>query len=249
MAFDFNAIFANLFGTGNVEVSGGGTEQVGSANLLSPEQQQLLSTLVGGIQNTPVGVPVAGESPLQQLGFEGLQNAAQSPVLAGSFNQSGDVLNDLLAKFDPASTTDFFNKSIRDPSLRTFEQDIIPLIQESFADQGENSGLNRSFERAGGNLASDLSAQLSTLLFNTEQATQNRRLSTLPLAQNFRQEPLDFFNNLLSAGGEQRGIEQEQLNAQFIHPFERFLPLALQTQGTAPIVQSTPFTTQNTGIF
>lgn len=249
MAFDINEFLTQIFGTGDPTVSGGGTT-VQYADLLNPNQQGLLDDLVNLVRGGGVGVDVAGASPLQGLGFAGLGGIVENPNIVNSFNQSRDTISDLLQPFDPASTTNFFEKSVRDPALRIFEQDIIPQIQESFAgmNAGQSSGLNRALARAGGNLTSDLSSQLNQLLFSTEQQNNVNRLNALPLAQQFRQQPIDYFSNLIGAGGIQRGIEQEQLAGQYISPFERFLAPALQTQGQFPIVNRSPFVVGTEGL-
>ncbi len=250
MAIDINAILQSLFGTGGQEVGGGGAAQVGSANLVSPEQQELLSKLVGMISGTPMGVDVAGASPLQNLAFGGAEKFINDPAMADSYAQSGGAISDLLGEFDPQSTTDYFNQAIKAPALQTFEQDIIPMIQESFAGigAGSSSGLNLTLGKEGSNLASDLSSQLATLLFNTENQTNMNRLNALGQASQFRQQPFDIMNTLAGLGDAQRGIETEQILGGYTHPYERFLNPALQTQGTAPIVQQNPFTVTNTGL-
>ena len=188
--------------------------QTGTAQTMTPQQQATLnwamSQMRGGVPGY-TGQTTAGAAPLQTQTFDLI-----SQILGGG-GQVGagqDALADLLKPFDPTSTNQYFQQSVQAPALRTWEQDILPKIRESFIGQnaGSSSAANRAIASSGSDLASNLSSTLGNLLFQSEQSALGRRQSAidqiLPM--------LTGQANLgLSAGGAQQGINQNQLTGAY----------------------------------
>jgi hypothetical protein len=85
-------------------------------------------------------------------------------------------LSDIFGEFDPQATQDFFQKSVADPSMRNFQQQVIPGIQQSFADQGPSSGLYNSLATAGRDLSENLSSTLAQYMYQAQNQNQQNRI-------------------------------------------------------------------------
>jgi len=251
-------------------------QQVGTAQNLTTQQGDLLRMLLGqtleGVQEGPgifPGETVAGVSPVQSQAFGSVQNLlsggvpqanqALESVLGGTQQVPGavDVQGPTQTAFDPQATQDFFQQSLLDPAMKAFEEDIIPRIQESFIGQnaGRSGAANRAVAGAGADLASDLSAQLGSILFQSREAQTGREFGAgesfaerSRLAQEsaagreFGAGQSDLNRILqsimpalaaelgpaelgLTAGAQQRGIAQEQLGGEQLK-FQQQQPFA-----------------------
>ena len=229
-------------------------KQIGNAPTLTPGQTDLLdqlTTLLGGElgQPGPVfgGQTVAGPSSIQDQLFGATGDLFGQGGLFGTGEQA---LQTSLADFDPQATTDFFNTSIRDPALKGFQEDILPMIQESFIGQnaGRSGAANRAIAGAGADVQQGLDAQLAQLLFSGQESSLNRQ-------QAGGQNLLNSIFGAGTMGGEtQRGIEtqglqdifrQFQEGQSFNNPALSFLNTAFGTKAFEPIVQGP---TQQSGL-
>ena len=225
---------------------GGGSSDPEQVPKLLPEQEQLLRSLISEISPgqsiTPYGGQrVAGTSGLQDTAFNlaqgyapgvqaGFQATSQfDPTQAGQFlDQGQESLTAALAPFDPASATDFWQTSLVDPATKTFREDIIPSIAERgvrSAGTSDSGPMQRELARAGGDLASNLSAQLGGLLYSGQQSQIGRQLPGAQLAGQLAGVPGDVasqgqqlsslgLGQLAGMGGEQRNINQQGITAE-----------------------------------
>jgi hypothetical protein len=117
---------------------GSKAKQVGKAQLMSPQQQQALNSLLGA-----------------NLG--GAQSA----------------FGNLLQGYDE----DMFQKGVVDPSMRTYQQQILPSIQERFVDAnaGSSSALNQALTQSAGDLSNLLAGQR----INLQQSMAGQQLGGL----------------------------------------------------------------------
>jgi len=103
-------------------------------------------------------------SPEQQQLF---QSVMQS--LMGEDGQ----FSDMFGQFNPEEAADVFQQGVANPAMRNFNQQVIPGIQQAFADQGASSGLNNSLATAGRDLSENLSSQLA-MFINQQKMNQNQ---------------------------------------------------------------------------
>ncbi len=68
-----------------------------------------------------------------------------------------------------------FNKGVRDPALKNFEETILPMLQEKFIGNGQlgGSGQRDAFGKAG----SDLQSKLAELLYGAQQQQKQNQVS------------------------------------------------------------------------
>lgn len=78
-------------------------------------------------------------------------------------------LADIFGEFDEGA----FNQGVRDPALKDFEENVLPMLQEKFI--GNNQVLSSAFGRDQLKAGSELQSKLAQLLYQArEQQKQNR---------------------------------------------------------------------------
>lgn len=94
---------------------------------------------------------------------------------------ANQALLSLLEGYDANQLMDFYQKGLVDPSLRTYEQQILPSIQQRFEDAnaGSSSALNQALAQSATSLSSDLSGQLAKLLYQGRQDASRNQLGAL----------------------------------------------------------------------
>jgi len=199
--------------------SSGGSTTKGPS--FTKQQKQLLNQLIDTI-SPQLGVGVESyEGPLVAQPTEALSNifsqtgkqATDLSSGAGYYAPaaaSGDVLQSLMKDFDPASTTDYWEKSIKAPAMDTWTKEILPQILESYGGRNasSSSGMGTALAKSGETLTTNLGAQLQELLFNTEQAQKQTQLSATGQAQNLASLPGTTLSQLLEPAGQEYNIEQ-----------------------------------------
>lgn len=87
----------------------------------------------------------------------------------------------LLQGFDPTQLNDFYQKSLVDPTLQNYNEQVLPAIQQRFGDAnaGSSSALNQALAKSATDLSSNLSGQLSGLLYQGQQQGSQNQLSAL----------------------------------------------------------------------
>ncbi len=199
---------------------------------------------------TVAGTPTSLQTGFDQIAGFGEPAGAFGQTSLKTLNQGSNTLQDLMKSFDPQATTNFFNQSVAAPAIRNFQRNIVPGISERFAGKNalKSGAFGQSLATAGADLTSDLSAQLGALLFNTENATNDRRLSATQTAGHQALLPQQILSALFGSGGVERGIEQEGLTDDqrrfdqtqpFANPALQFLGTILGTQAFQPVVTQT----------
>jgi hypothetical protein len=127
---------------------GGKKASIQQVSTITPEQQQLLQSLIGKIQG-------------------GGYDMQQNPL----YQQSTTALQPAMQGFDLTRTTEAFQKQVADPALQQFQQNILPMIQERYISQGagDSSSVRRQMTQAGVDLQKNLSGQLAGALQQGEQ--------------------------------------------------------------------------------
>ncbi len=117
---------------------GSNAKQVGKAQLMSPEQQKFLNSLISG-----VGGDVQGAFP----------------GLLQGYNE------------------DTFQKGVVDPAMKTYEQQILPGIEQRFTDA--NAGSSSALTQALAQSSNDLSNTLAGQRIGYQQMAGNQQLGAL----------------------------------------------------------------------
>ncbi len=223
---------------------------LGNVDTLLPGQKNnliALNNLLSGQMGLGVepyqGQTAPGTSPLQQQAFDLVTQLIQGE---GSFGAGQDALDGLLADFDPASSTEYWESAVRDPMVDTWEDDILPQVQEHFISRnaGSSGAANRAVAQSGADLAADLSSTLAQTLYAAEQGHLDRQSQAIPQALDYSQGAID---QSLQAGGVQRDITGDQLlellqKWTYEQPYNNpwlsgYSSLAMNTQAFQPVVQ------------
>lgn len=141
----------------------------------------------------------------EQRYFDFVNNLAQNKTFSNLL--SGEVPYEI----GPEWAENYYEKGIRDPALREYEEVVLPQLRESYAGPGYwGSARARAETSAAGDLASELSARKSKLLYDEELARRSAIESAysrvLPTTQFYTDE-------MQEAGALQRQIEQEKVLA------------------------------------
>lgn len=216
------------------------------------------------------GQMVPGASPIQEMGFgmagglgpmvTGPQQYFQQmlgqvePGMAGrGMGMAEGGLQDMLAPFDPAAATEFWETAHKRPAMEMWREDIMPAIMEKgvrTAGTSDSGPMQKELARSGEDLATGLSGQLANLLYSGQQAQMGRQQTGVNQAMQLAGMPsnimqgagqvggmgTDILSQMLNMGGMQRGIEGEQLQEpyakwQFSQPYNN--PYLSQFLGTA----------------
>ena len=149
------------------------------------------------------GTYTPGVSSLQQGGFDAIQSMLGG---GGAYGMGGEALNRILggtpeeslaAKMGPTGTSaagvmgptgggfnkesamDAWTKSVKDPAMQTWQNEMIPKILEPFVGAGGlNSGAaRRAVAESGRNLNTDITGKLADMLYQGEQAGAGREFA------------------------------------------------------------------------
>lgn len=143
---------------------------------LSPQQQDILKQLLGGISGPAANAGslfnynVQNSQPYQE-GYGGVQSS--------------------LAPFDPTSAQNAFQSNVADPTIRDFQERILPTLQQSYISQGagRSSGFEGTAASQGRRLMESLGAQRQAALNQQEQQSLNRNLQGSQMALNYANAP------------------------------------------------------------
>ena len=209
--------------------SSGGSTSKGEE--YTKEQKGLLNKLISTISpqvgqgvEAYGGPLVADPTAVQSQIFSGTSGAASDLASGGGYfapaAASGDVLQNLMKEFNPASTTEYWEKSIKAPEMDTWTKEILPQILESYGGRNasSSSGMGTSLAKSGETLATNLGAQLQDLLFKSEQAQKGTQLSAAGQAQNLASIPGNMLNQLLTPATSEYDIAQNKV----IEPYTKW---------------------------
>lgn len=91
--------------------------------------------------------------------------------------QAGSAYNEFLQPYDPAQYEDIFKKSVVDPTMQQYNQQIIPGIQQRFVDA--NAGSSSALNQALGQSANDIGTLLGGQYGNFFNQQQQNKLNAL----------------------------------------------------------------------
>jgi len=236
--------------------SSGGSEQESQAK--TKEQEKWLNNLLSLYGPTAgQGADIFPESrvtpfsALQEKAITGAENFADyfaEPQQAGTplFEETGTAVKGLLAGETGAKplggqdVEDYFKGAIHDPTMKTFREETIPGIAESFAGPGFfGSARSQEQSKAYQDVGERLGAQRTALEWDVlgrnqqiEEAKAGRTLATLPGAMAYGQVPAQEIKNNLNIAAQKIGglnqifgfgqAEQTQAQAELQDEIMRF---------------------------
>lgn len=155
----------------------------------------------------PVGRFVPGPSSEEQ------DVLGQIQELLGAFSPGGQFFNQLTSTFtdQPVDFEDYFLRTVRDPLLKTFREEIQPGIGRRFGGQFYGSERRLAEESAMEDLLDALAQGRTTLAFGTAEAQRNRAIEALGMAPNLMQP----FGLGLEALGLPRRLETAEREAEY----------------------------------
>lgn len=112
---------------------------------------------------------------------------------------------DIYGQFNPEQYGDMFNRGVREPAMRQWEQQIMPSIMQGHADQGNSSAMNNALAFAGSNLTNDLGAQESNFMNQWMMQNQQNRMQGVNQLQGMQP-----YQTYVQGGGE--GLVNSVLN-------------------------------------
>jgi hypothetical protein len=191
---------------------------------LTQSQMDLLKQLSGqvagqvgeGVEPYP-GEMAAGESELQQGLFDILnkQVGGQGGTLEQML-QSGQQMVTQDDTFDQGAAREYWQQSFVEPTRQNFYEETMPELREQFAGQGalSSGGFNRAVADAAADMETQLGGKLGEILYQGRQDFQDRQMQQQQLGLSTLDQALNEVNALMQAGQQQRGIEQQGLEAQ-----------------------------------
>ena len=201
-----------------------GSPRIDQAPTMTAEQQGLLKQLnelmsgqLGQGIDPYQGDLTAPASPLQnqawgqisQLLSGGTQSdtsrQAIDRILQGTTNVPGavDVEGYDVGEFDPTAIQTWYQDALVNPAMSTWEQSVVPQVQEKFIGQnaGSSGAANRAIAGSAENMMTGLNAQLANALFGEKQAFDTREFAAgMDKAGKQFQSETDFVNRLFSSG-------------------------------------------------
>lgn len=190
---------------------------------LSPEQKKLANEVLLPLLTRALQTSIS-PSALESTSLAGLEDFAMQLVGGGvagaeTAGTARGALEGILTQ-GPQDFEDFFQRTVQEPALESFERDIIPTIRERFAPQFFGGERREAEARATEDLLTQLTRARSGLAFQTQQAGQQNLLSALGLAPSLigaEQAPqAQLLTQLLGAGitGRQSIAAEEQRRIQ-----------------------------------
>jgi hypothetical protein len=199
---------------------------------LSPQQQNSLEALLNqlttgsgaGEERRFSGDVNVAPSDLSQLSLAGLEERA---LALSDPNRESDIFNastDTLLKLldfegQQAGVDEFFNTTVRDPALKSFEETVLPAIGRDFG--GSNffgSERQQADAEAREDLLTGLTRSRADISFRADQANRDRALSALGIAPGIDAVGRGDTNELLSllqAGEGQTGLAERNVSREF----------------------------------
>lgn len=113
---------------------------------------------------------------------------------------------------------EWLQNAVAEPALRNWRQDVIPGITEQFAgmDAFDSGATRRAISESGADLMSDIDAILANTLFQERRAWEQRKERALPMMMEWEEQPLEWLNVAAPMSQIGRGVEQDQLSADYM---------------------------------
>lgn len=187
----------------------GGSKSTSSAETLSrlsPGQEGLLNEnllpFLKGEGNLP-----RERTPFQGMSLQALEDLVQKRA-SGEIAPASDILRGIIDQ-GPQDFEDFFTRTVQDPALERFQEDVLPGISRKFSSSFYGSERREADQRAQEEFIDSLMKARSGLAFKTEEAQRDRALRAAGLLpQSEGQDIQNIFTGLRA----EQFPEQQQIN-------------------------------------
>jgi len=195
-----------------------------SGQVGSQDFSTLLNTLLGGGESIySTGKTIA---------------APYMDEILGTYTTGKDALSSVLAEFDPTSTTQMWETSVKTPALETWKEEVIPAVLEPFIakDAMDSGAARRVVAGSGEDLMTNLSSMLSQYLYSGEQAQKDRQVSGLSSALNYSAFPTNLLSSIMNLGTTEQGGAQTSTQLG-LTTLLNLLNTSMGTKAYDPIIQ------------
>ena len=247
----------------------GGSEdakQTGTAELLTPEQKELLTKLTGqiggqlgqGVQAYG-GQTAAGSSPLQSAAYAKIQQmlknnpqqnatalSAIDKVMQGSAETPMQQVEGYdVGEYDPTALQTWYKSALVDPAMKNWEESVVPSLQEKFVSQnaGSSGAANRAIAGSAADLMTNLNSQLATAVYGEKGAYDERKFTAgMDTTNKEYQAGSDYLNRMFQ--GNQSDLTRATqvpglANSTAQQPFEQLMAMITQGQAAGGTQQQT----------
>lgn len=181
------------YGLNKLDKNEGTDPSIQTASSMSPGQtalsQKLGPYLTGQIGKSLPGYEgqsVAGLTPEELAGMSRIRSLTGEPIQGLESAYQRYLTGDPTTQINPETTENFFRKSIYDPSLRDFREDVLPGIEEAYVGPGTYWGSARAdaVREASEGFASDMAGKRAELAYADEQSRRSLSESAADRALN-----------------------------------------------------------------
>lgn len=217
-------LFSGIFGSSP-------STKTDPTTVLTPEQEAALKSIFGEIGlNAPGGANNVSSFPGdlsvegnfgELTSLEALEQAVLGKATGETQKLFTDSLNELISnKGNVTDFTDFFEKSVRDPALQSFEEKVLPAIGRDFggADFFSSDRVKQD-QFAREDLIDSLTGSRSELAFRSQESANDRLLAALGLAESGQNSRINqiaqLFGAQFQAEGANVGLDERNVSREF----------------------------------
>jgi len=196
--------------------------------LMTPQQQAMLDKLLGEFDQADTltgrsdsditkytGDFVAPLGRLENLSLEALEQKILQQATGG--HGGGDALQEMIKnKGSPVNFEDYYRDSIENPTLKSFEEKVLPMLTQRFRGSAAFGSDRMTAERgATEDPTKTLTGARSELAYKTSSDASNRLLQAIGLEGSLRGSDAQAMLALLQGAGLPRQIEQADKTAKY----------------------------------
>lgn len=155
-------------------------------------------------------------SLLEGISLQGLEDRANLLAAGGAetINASRQALLEQLTQ-GPQQFEEFFDKTIREPLVKQFNEEIFPSLTASFSKNFFGSGQRQATARREEDLTEALATEFARLGFESRESNLERKLRASELVNQGAGSPTGELVNLFGAGQQATGLAERNIDRQF----------------------------------
>lgn len=198
----------------------GSNSSTGTKPTLTPEQKKLLQDLIGQLspQLGQPATPYTGELTAPLTGTEQAIQGQVGSAVGGNAGTFDDLTNWLFGVLNasPTDFTDYFNKSVKDPLLQVFNEEILPGVSKRFAASDPyGTDAVKGVTKATSNLTGQLASGLASTALSADESAKNRGIQAAQLLGMLPGQEATSLQGLQELAQVPRGVEQAGLTAKY----------------------------------
>lgn len=197
-------------------------ETQGKTTLTAGQNKALEEVLLPFLTGTPFqdvkGTPFEGQLSAGQTDLERQLAGAAGSTIEGTtdtFGRVSSALDPFLAG-DVGDFEDFFQRTVAEPGLQQFQEDILPALDRQFGPSGFfGSERNRANVRATEDLTDALTRERSRIGFETRESALDRALQAAQISGQLPGQAAGALGQLAPIAGTERQVQQQALDREF----------------------------------